>query len=121
MEELRKRLSSVVVRFRKGKPVMKVALLAVLVLCITALLILRGALLKTQAETEKLRAEAAALERENSAETEKLRAEAAALERENSKLVQYIDELGTVQGIMRIAQEKLGLVEPDTIIFNTEN
>lgn len=103
MEELRKRLSSVVVRFRKGKPVMKVALLAVLVLCITALLILRGALLKTQAETEKLRAEAAALEREN------------------SKLVQYIDELGTVQGIMRIAQEKLGLVEPDTIIFNTEN
>ena len=42
------------------------------------------------------------------------------LAQERSRLEQYIQELGTVQGIIRIAQEKLGLIDPDTIIFQPE-
>ena len=43
--------------------------------------------------------------------------QADALEQENQDLTQYIDELGTVQGIQRIAEDELGLVDPDTVII----
>jgi cell division protein FtsL len=55
---------------------------------------------------------------ENSAED--LRFQAFQLEQENSRLEQYIKELGTVQGIIRIAQEKLGLIDPNSIIIQPE-
>lgn len=51
---------------------------------------------------------------------EDLRVQAMALEQENSRLEQYISEKGTVQEVIRIAQEKLGLVEPDSIIIQPE-
>ena len=46
-----------------------------------------------------------------------LRQQAAALEQSNNELRQDIDELGTADSIRDIAQEELGLVDPDTIIF----
>ena len=92
--------NAVKVTFRKGSLLIKVILLAVLVLGIGAMLTLKSTMGKTKAETEALRIQAAELEREN------------------GKLRQYIEELGTVQGIVRIAQEELGLVEPDSIIFD---
>ena len=46
--------------------------------------------------------------------------EADRLEQENKHLVQYIDELGTVQGIERIAEDELGLVDPDTVIIEPQ-
>lgn len=46
-----------------------------------------------------------------------LRQQAAALEQINAGLRQDIDELGTADSIRKIAQEELGLVDPDTIIF----
>lgn len=42
---------------------------------------------------------------------------AAVLEQENAELRQNIDELGTTDSVRRIAQEELGLVDPDTIII----
>lgn len=51
------------------------------------------------------------------AATENLRSQAARLEQENNRLEQYILELGTVQSVQRIAQEELGLVDPDTVVF----
>ncbi len=88
---------------RKSHILVKVALIAVLVLSIAALVVLQGALRQTQAQTEGYRVEAAALELDN------------------SKLRKDIDDLGTVEGIIRLAKEKLGLVEPGTVIIEPEN
>ena len=46
-----------------------------------------------------------------------LHQQAAALEQRNDELRQDIDELGTADSIRQIAREELGLVDPDTIIF----
>lgn len=46
-----------------------------------------------------------------------LRQQAAALELRNAELREDIDELGTTESIRRIAREELGLMDPDTIIF----
>ena len=51
---------------------------------------------------------------------EEARGEAIAMEQEKSRLERYIEELGTIPAIIRIAQEKLGLVEPDTIVIQPE-
>ena len=53
-------------------------------------------------------------------QVENLRGEAIQLEHENSRLELYIQELGTIKGIIRIAQEELGLVEPGTVIIQPE-
>lgn len=47
------------------------------------------------------------------------KAKAAQLVQEQERLEQNIDELGTPQSTQRIAGEELGLVDPDTIIFET--
>ena len=46
--------------------------------------------------------------------------QADSLEQANQDLAQYIDELGNVQGIERIAEEELGLVDPDTVIIEPQ-
>ena len=91
------------IKFVRSKPLVKVVLIAVLVASIAALLMLRSGIQEAQAQTENLRQQAAELEEEN------------------SRLKTYIEQLGTVQGIIRIAQEELGLVEPDSIIITPEN
>ena len=45
----------------------------------------------------------------------------AAQEQSNDALRQDIDELGTTDSIREIAQEELGLVDPDTIIIEDAN
>ncbi len=91
------------IRLRKSGVLVKIALVAVLVISIVALLVLRSALQTTQAETEQLRDEANALEQQL------------------DKLRQDIQDLGTVEGIMRLAREKLGLVDPGTVVVSPEN
>lgn len=51
---------------------------------------------------------------------QELKVRAAILEMENAKLQQQVDELGTVDSVREIAARELGLVDPDTIIFETE-
>ena len=51
---------------------------------------------------------------------QELKERAAILEMENARLQQQVDELGTVESIREIAARELGLVDPDTIIFETE-
>ena len=46
-----------------------------------------------------------------------LHQQVAALEQGNAGLRQDIDALGTTDSIRKIAREELGLVDPDTIIF----
>lgn len=52
--------------------------------------------------------------------TEELRRQAAQLEGENEELMEDIDQVGSIKGIVEIAEEELGLVQPDTVIFQTE-
>ncbi len=84
-------------RIRKSSLLVKVALIAVLVLSIAALLVLRSAIQSTDRETEALRTEAIGWEQKN------------------AKLNRDIDDLGTVEGIKRLAMELLGLVDPNVI------
>ncbi len=82
-----------------GKLILKIMVLVMVVLCIAALLVLTLAIMDAKAQVEDLRQQAAALQQEN------------------GQLLKDIEELGTVQGIIKIAMEKLGLVLPDTVII----
>lgn len=88
--------------FRRSSPMTRIALIAAIVLFIAALLALGSRIIYTRTQAELLRSQAAALEQEN------------------SQLAEDIEDMGSVDGIMRIAQEALGLVDPDTIIFTPE-
>ena len=48
---------------------------------------------------------------------ENLRYQVAVLEQKNEDLRQSIDGLGTTDSVRQIAREELGLVDPDTIIY----
>lgn len=91
------------IKFRKSSMLVKTALLAVLVLSAAALMLLRTELKRTKQDTEAQRSEAVALEQKN------------------SELDEKIADLGTVEGIIRIAEEELALVEKGTIIFDSVN
>lgn len=86
----------------KASPLVKAVLSAVLVLSCAALIALRLAQWEARDATRQL------LER------------AAELEQENRQLEEMVGELGTVSGIRRIAAQELGLVDPNTIIFDSE-
>jgi len=72
------------------------------VLSMAALLMLHGAIDATRRDTEELRQQAMALEQEQ------------------ALLEQYAREKGTVREVIRIAMERLGLVEPDSVIIQPE-
>lgn len=82
-----------------GKLALKILVLIMIIACIAALLILTLAILDARQEVEALRQQAANLQQEN------------------NRIQQDIDQLGTVQSIIKIAMEKLGLIQPDAIII----
>ncbi len=90
-------------RLRKSSMLVKVALIAVLILSIAALWMINGGIQSEEAQKDAQRQQAAALEQDL------------------DKLEQDIQDLGTVEGIIRIAREQLGLVDPDTIIIEPKN
>ena len=100
--KVRKLLSSVKVVYRRSTALTKIVIAAAVVLSITAIATLNAATENTRQQTEQLRQEAILLESEQ------------------QRLEQYIRELGTVPGIMRIARERLGLAEADSIIIQPE-
>lgn len=103
MENRRVVVGGIQLKIHRGSLLLKLAVLAVIVLSTVALLSIQSARINT-------------LER-----AEQLRGQAQRLEQDNSRLEQYIQQLGTVQGIIRIAQEELGLIEPGSIVFNTDH
>lgn len=102
MNQLIKYLSSIRLVYRRTATLTKIVVASAVVLSMAALLMLHGTLDATKDATEALRQQAIALEQEN------------------SRLEQYIDQKGTVTEIVRVAQEKLGLVEPDSIVIQPE-
>ena len=99
MTKIRSFLSRFQLQYRRTSTLNKVVIAAAIVLSSLTLLSLR---LVQQADEEILA---------------NLRQQAAALDQRNDELRQDIDALGTTDSIREIAQEELGLVDPDTIIF----
>ena len=99
MEKIRSFLSRFQLQYRRTSTLNKVVIAVAIVLSSITLLALR----LVQWEKEESRAN--------------LLQKLAALEQRNNELRQDIDELGTADSIRQIAQEELGLVDPDTIIF----
>lgn len=52
--------------------------------------------------------------------TEDLRSKAAHLEAENEALLEDIEQVDSIQSIVEIAEEELGLVQPDAVFYQTE-
>ena len=88
--------------YRRSSNTLKIVVIAALVLGTLSLLMLRGAILRMEQKTEELRQQAAVLEQEN------------------KKLEKSISQLGTVRSVTELAEQLLGLVDPNTVIFSPE-
>ena len=101
MTKIRSFLNRFQLQYRRTSTLNKVVIAAAVVLSSLTLLSLR--LVRVEAE-------------ETLAD---LRQQAAILDQRNDELRRDIDELGTTDSVRKIAQEELGLVDPDTIIFES--
>ncbi len=90
------------VKLRSAPVKLKAVLIVLIVLSTAALVALRWVHNGIQAETQR--------------KTE----QAAAMEGENADLQEKIDNIGSVQSIRQIAQDELGLADPDTILIHPE-
>ena len=88
--------------FGMASPLVKTVISAAIALSLAAMVSLCS--VKVEAE----RATAELLER------------AAALKQENAELQEMVDNMDTVSGIRQIAARELGLVDPNTVIFDSE-
>ena len=102
MVQFKTPFQNIKVVYRRSKPLTKVVVIAAIVLSMAALITLRWTLNDIQQQTQDMKAEAARLEQEN------------------AELEDKIDQLGSVQSAMDIAQEELGLVDPDTVVIETD-
>ena len=90
------------VKLRSAPVKLKAVLIVLIVLSTAALVALRWVHNGIQAETQR-KAE-----------------QAAAMEGENADLQEKIDSIGSVQSIRQIAQDELGLADPDTVLIHPE-
>lgn len=88
--------------YRRSPTMLKCVLLGMLLVGTLALIVLRISLLDAQKNIQDLRDQAAVLEQEN------------------RELERSISQLGTVQSVTELAEKLLGLVDPDTVIFQPE-
>lgn len=102
MEKLRNLLSRVRLVYRRSSTLLKAVVLGTIVLCTVAVVCLSAFAVNEKRQQEQLRQEAAALEQEN------------------QDLKDRISILGSVESVKQIANEVLGLVDKDTVIFETE-
>ena len=87
--------------YRRSSNALKIFVSVIILFGIVGLFVLRTAI-------GDLNAQNAALE-----------SQAAQLEQENTALQENISNLDTVQGVEQIAQDELGLVNPDTVLIQT--
>ena len=95
-------LQNIKVVFRRSRNLTKLVVLVVVILSTVTLLVLGSAIVRERSRAENSREEAIALEQDN------------------DRWQRYIEELGTVKGLLRIAREKLGLVDPDSLVIQPE-
>ena len=102
MIQFKNPFQGVKVEYTRSHPLTKVVVITAIVLSMTAMIALR----LTQEDIE--------------AQPEEARAKAAALEYANRQLEEKKEGLGSVYSDMQIAQEELGLVDPDAIFFKAD-
>lgn len=88
---------------RPGSRMLIITLCVAIVLSMATLLVFRSLTAKAEAEQEALRDQASQLEGEN------------------NQLQSDINKLGTLESVIQIARDLLGLVFPDTVIIQPEN
>ena len=88
---------------KRSSRLTKIVVAATVVLAVVAILVLRTATLDARAEADAWRSEAQAQEQEKSA------------------LEKLFGNLGTLEGIKDIAENLLGLTDPDTVVIQPEN
>ena len=95
-------LADIKVVRRKSSTLTRIVIITAIVLSMATLLTLRAA---TDAAHRR---------------TEELRQQAVILEQESQRLEEYEKQKGTFQEIIRIAQEKLGMILPDSAIIQPD-
>ena len=103
MAKIKEKFKLIKLRLRSSPRSTKIMLIVAIVFAMTALIALRMAITDLNNRTEALRDKAAALEQEN------------------KDLQENIGILGSVQSIIQIARDELGLVDPDTVILDPES
>lgn len=88
---------------RRSHPVVWAAILVLVIACTVALVCLRASIENGHSQYEAMRLQAAALEESN------------------NMLSDRISDLGSVESAIQIAMEKLGLMFPESIVFNPDN
>lgn len=88
--------------YQRTSPLVNVIVAATIALCTVTLVALR------------------LTQRENQQQLTLLHSQAAALEQENIELSHRISQLGSVASFRQIAAEVLGLVDPDTIVIESD-
>ena len=103
MDEEKNPLKTVKVEVRPASNVLKIVVTVLIVFSMAALLALRwvhnGIL----------------------AQTQELKDKASAVEHANDELNEKIGDLGSIQSVQDIAQNELGLVDPDTVIIEPQS
>lgn len=100
MAAIKNPFRGVKVEYTSSHPLTKVVVIALILVCMAALITLRwsGNQLKD--------------------EIGDLRGEAAQLESDNEKLGELVDDPDSVEGLEQVAEESLGYVDPDTIVID---
>lgn len=88
---------------KPGSRILLVVLCVAIVLSMATLLVFRSLTARSHAEQEALRDQASQLEGEN------------------SELQSNISKLGTLESVIQIARDILGMVFPDTVFIQPEN
>ena len=103
MAKIREKLKLIKLRLRPSPRSTKIMLIVAILFAMIALIALRIQINKLENRTEDLRDKAAALEQDN------------------KDLQENIGILGSVQSIIQIARDELGLVDPNTVILDPES
>ena len=103
MAKIKEKLKLIKLRLRSSPRSTKIMLIVAILFAMTALIMLRMAITDLDNRTEDLRKKAAAMEQEN------------------KDLQENIGILGSVQSIIQIARDELGLVDPNTVILGPES
>ena len=103
MAKIMEKLKLIKLRLRPSPRSTKIMLIVAILFAMTALIALR--MVVTDLDNR----------------AEDLRNKAAALEQDNKDLQENIGILGSVQSIIQIARDELGLVDPDTVILGPES
>ena len=102
MAEKANPFSRIKIEYRRSNPLTKIVAIAAILLSMMALITLRLA------------------QNDIDSQTRDMKAEASQREQDIAELERKIDQLGSVQSVEEIAREELGLIDPDTVVIDTE-